>query len=85
MKVIIKTNGKDTTKKIKKINNITKLIARISILVIAVVLIIDGINNGGISDVFYKAVNICTISKDLLSFLGQFQILSFSWQIVELG
>ena len=61
MTEIIKNNGKkpisfNVNKNEKKIINI----ARISILVIAVIFIITGIYNGGAEDVFNKAINICT-------------------------
>ena len=36
------------------------LISRVAVLVLAVVFIIDGITNGGFSDVLIKAINICT-------------------------
>lgn len=60
IKIIMKAKGRKSLNNIKRTNKTIKLIARISILVIAGVLIIDGINNGGAADVFYKAINICT-------------------------
>ena len=60
IKGIIKVNGRKPLKAIIKNNQLKINIARISILVIAVVFIITGIFNGGASDVLQKAINICT-------------------------
>ena len=58
---VIKTNGKATYKEIiSKKNMLIKNLVQLSIICIAVVLIIIGINNGGASDTLQKAINICT-------------------------
>lgn len=58
---VIKTKGKVTYQEIesKRIKTI-KLIAQVSIILLAVVFIIIGVNNGGASDTLQKAINICT-------------------------
>ena len=60
IKLIMKTNGRKTLKSVVKSNQLKLNIARISILVIAVIFIISGILNGGVADVLQKAINICT-------------------------
>lgn len=61
IKEIIRTNGKDVKPYVE--NKIVKLIYNISryvILIIAVVFIVNGINQGDANDVLQKAINICT-------------------------
>ena len=60
IKEIMKINGRKPLIATLKNNSLKVNIARISILVIAVVFIITGIFNGGASDVLQKAINICT-------------------------
>lgn len=61
IKAIIKTEGKKSENYTKVLNEDKKImIIRLSIIVIAVVLIIHGIINGGAADVLQKAINICT-------------------------
>ena len=58
---VIKTNGKVTYQEIEsKKNKLIKNIVQLSILCIAIVFIIIGVNNGGASDTLQKAINICT-------------------------
>jgi hypothetical protein len=46
--------------RVKTVNVRAKAAARVSVLVLAFTLIAAGILNGGLYDVFVKAVNICT-------------------------
>ncbi len=61
IKTIIKANGKKvviTKENIKKQKMIN--ITRFAIIILSIVLIIHGTYNGGASDVYQKAINICT-------------------------
>jgi flagellar biosynthesis protein FlhB len=60
VKKIIKTDGKKKIDTYVEKKNIGINIARVSILVLSVVLIVVGIFNGGAEDVLQKAINICT-------------------------
>lgn len=58
---VIKTNGKVTYQEIEsRKKQLIKNIVQVSIICLAIVLIIIGVNNGGASDTLQKAVNICT-------------------------
>lgn len=61
IKFIIKNKGKKNNNlKYDKRKNLIMKIARLSITIIAVALIIHGVFNGGANDVLQKAINICT-------------------------
>ena len=61
IKYIIKTNGKKKEEKYHdNTSNLVVNVARVSILVISIVLIIVGLFDGGVDDVLQKAINICT-------------------------
>lgn len=58
--VINKTGRNNSNSHTQKSKNLRLLIVRSCIILVAVGLIIHGVINGGLSDVFQKAINICT-------------------------